>query len=135
MAVTAAVVSGGFTVASAALALANTHGELALGEAPLVPAAYAGAVVGFGVHAAVKASHARAYAAGRRDAAESPTGLNDISLFCFMGAVVLTTVPNVEPSWRPLFAAPAAFIVLLGLGGLVVGNRHVRERFGWETTG
>jgi len=125
-----AVVSALLAVASAALALASTHGKLALGEAPLIPVAYAGAVVGFGVHAAGKAQAIRRETPDSRDA--DPTVGIGISFFCFMGAVVLTTVPNVDPSWRPLFFVPAACMVLLGLGGLVAGNRRVRERLGWE---
>ncbi|WP_436928614.1 hypothetical protein [Halosimplex halobium] len=123
--------SGTLAVAGAVLAVGSAYGAVALAETPLTLAAYVAAVVGFGVHAVAKVGHARAYAAGRRDA-ESVGGI-DTTFFCFLGAVVLTTVPNVEPSWRPLFFAPAAFTVLLGVAGLLAGNRRVRERLGWET--
>jgi len=117
------------------LAVGSAYGAVALAETALTRAAYAGAVVGFGAHALVNGTRTRAHAAGDRDAAESLAGFEAVSTFCFLGAVVLaTSVPAVEPSWRPLFFAPAALIVVVGLGGLVAGNRRVRERLGWEIT-
>lgn len=126
-----AVASAAFCVASLALGAASVHSLGSLAETGLVPAAYVGAAVGFGVHAAVTAQRIRQYTAGTRDAVSTGAG-TDISFFCFMGAVVLTTVPNVDPSWRPLFFAPAALLVLLGIGGVVARNRRVRARLGWE---
>jgi putative flippase GtrA len=128
----------GAAVAGVGLAVGSAYAAVELATTTLTLASYVGSAVGYGVYGLVNAHATHRIATGDHDTTgtregDSLAGVTGVPFFCLLGANVLLWVPNVDPPWRPLFFVPAAFIVLLGLAGIVVSNRHVRGWFGWAT--